>query len=96
MDYFLTNKDASVGLYRVRAVKAIRDVCPGLNLRETLIVIANTFGFYADYVDDLSGWYTFRQWQNENRVSLEMVQGSHAMTILKMIAIKYGRGQANE
>jgi hypothetical protein len=78
--------------YRLSAIKAIR-AQSNLSLREALIVLANTFGFYADNVDDLTGWREFLKWSDENKVNLEMVQGPHAMTLLKMLAIKHGRAK---
>ena len=78
-------------LSRVPAIKALRTISPNLNLRETLIVIANTFGFFSSNVDDLSGWREFMKWQDEHKVSFESVQGPHAFTILKAIAAKHGR-----
>lgn len=78
--------------HRIPAIKAIRAVT-NLSLRETLIVVANTFGFYADNVDDMTGWREFLQWSDAHRVSLELVQGPHALTLLKMVAIKHGRAK---
>lgn len=80
-------------LKRVSAARAIRSARGG-TLRETLIFIAGTFGFKpsdAPYFDNLDGWRAFLIWQDKYQVSLAMVQGPHAITVLKAIAAKHNR-----
>ncbi len=85
---------ASVYMPRIPAIKAIRTLT-NFSLRETLIFIADQFGFHASSGDGLGGWRAFIQWQDENQVNLESVQGPHAITILKAIAAKHGRSNVS-
>lgn len=68
--------------HRIDAVKAIRAQL-GLGLTDACRLMAETFGF--ELPSDL--W----KWQTKHQVDFEMVQGPHALTILKMIAARHGR-----
>lgn len=66
----------------IHAVKAIR-VVEKTGLRDTLDLMANVFGF--------DSWPEWQPWLKEHQPDFSMIQGHHAMTLLKMLAIKHGR-----
>jgi hypothetical protein len=70
--------------HRIEAVKELRTQLH-LGLSEACTLMANTFGFEQAH----KLW----DWQNKHQVDFEMVKGPHALTILKMIAIKHGRAK---
>lgn len=80
--------------FRIEAIKAVRSL-ELLTLKDSMIFIAEIFSFKSSDYDDpdivFEGWRKFWRWQDENQVSLEMVQGPHAVTMLKAIAAKHGR-----
>lgn len=66
----------------IQAVKVIR-VIHNTGLRETLDIMANQFGF--------EDWEHWQPWLREAKVDWTNIRGPHAMTLLRMLAIKHER-----
>lgn len=91
------NTDFIIGI--IPSVRAVRQV-NGMGLKEALRFIANELGFDGEIdspgVSPLSAWYKCRIWLEKEKISLEGIQGPHALTLLKMLAIKHGRTSVSE
>lgn len=86
--------------HRLQAVQAIRALT-GSTLGDALVFVAEMFGFESkdnlcDPQSRFGGWREFGKWLVENKISLESVQGPHALTLLKMLAAKHGRTNVSE
>lgn len=67
----------------LNAVQQIRKAKGHPPLRESLDLMANVFGFES--------WHEWRPWLCETKPDFRNIRGPHAMTLLKMLAIKHGR-----
>lgn len=67
----------------INAVQQIRKANGHPPLRESLDIMANVFGFES--------WPEWRPWLSEAKPDFRNIRGPHAMTLLKMLAIKHGR-----
>lgn len=60
-----------------------------LDFRDTLIFVAETFGFKHDQNDERSVpkcWTEFSVWQDAQQIQMGHIKGPHAFALLKLLA----------
>lgn len=66
----------------------------GMTLHDACVLVASTFGFPQR--DGGTGIQDFMRWSDSNNMDYSGVKGPHAVTLLKMLAIKHGRTSVSE
>lgn len=87
-DYSELSEIGSLGLGRITMLSSIKKHTQ-LDFRDTMIFIAEAFGFKHDPTDERPVprcWVDFRVWQDAHQIRMGHIQGPHAFALFKTLA----------